>query len=425
MLITSWEQLLSTIRIDESGITANELSQMSQWINANVSTDVTFSADQATCFAEMEAYLRRFFSATALFNPEQPSQTHAELKKLTVVQYASFQGYDSWLKNTLESAPNRKALINHANIGGNASLHLAALAGHAVTVKVLVQLGASWTTANKLKSNPLHLSLTFLPGADGDSLRKSKQAIFDFLRPHLQAQIADVDGSGNNITHLAAENGLVSVINYCQEHFPELAKQANHQHCTALLTALLNKQWAVAKILTGDKGLLSITGQHERLPVHYAALYATSELVAVCLPDDSTVDATDEYRQTPLHLAAAAGKLDCVQYLVGKGASVTAHDVNGKTVLSHAIAARHLPLICWLVENTAVDLDHQDKMGQTPLRSALDNIQTADKTARTIVQYLIDKGSDLSIEDNNQMSAREIIEQLGLDVSLTQQNIFA
>ncbi|CAG9759765.1 unnamed protein product [Ceutorhynchus assimilis] len=77
------------------------------------------------------------------------------------------------------------------------------------------------------------------------------------------------------------------------------------------------------------------------------------------------------------------------------GAQISSKDINGLTIIHYAVDSNEMKNVQFAVE-TQLDINQQDHNGWTPLiRAAIQQCKPE------ILEYLIEKGADKSIEDRN------------------------
>jgi ankyrin repeat protein len=143
---------------------------------------------------------------------------------------------------------------------------------------------------------------------------------------------------------------------------------------------------------------------------------------------------TNKEGKTPLHNLAYSNKdVASINYFINKGVSINQVDKNGNTALINAASSNYLPIIKLLI-NKNTKINHANKEGQTALTKAIRN-------NANIVQFLINKGADVSVIDskgnhlNNYLFNRfntkngiefqhklDLLQAKGLDISKPQKN---
>lgn len=159
--------------------------------------------------------------------------------------------------------------------------------------------------------------------------------------------------------------------------------------------------------LNGD--LLNIKDGNHRTPVH--ALLDTNSSIAVAkfekLLSATNLDLKDYAEATLLHAACHSGNLPAVKHLFGKGLSLTALTKYNETLIHYAVSSGNPALIQWLVDTQQIDINTQDRSGETALHRA------AAQNNSELVELLIRNGADSTIENNKGQRASEIATSKG------------
>jgi ankyrin repeat protein/serine/threonine protein kinase len=206
---------------------------------------------------------------------------------------------------------------------GVTPLHLAAAAGNARAVELLLAAGANVHARDAKQTTPLMLAAQFghpeiaerLVAAGGDE--------------------AAADAEGWTAVHLACFCGRLHVI-------PWLLRREG------AVNASTSKQWT---------------------PLHAACLKDQPELVRTLVQAGAMVDAVKQDMRTPLHVVCLEGHAAVVQELVGAGASVNVMDDKGDTPLHFACEHGHKDAALILLGRN-VDVDAVNKAGKTALHYA-------------------------------------------------------
>jgi len=114
------------------------------------------------------------------------------------------------------------------------------------------------------------------------------------------------------------------------------------------------------------------------------------------------IDAQDAQGKTALHEACRWGHLDVVTYLIEKGAKPDLVTKEGTTVLHLAALNGHDAVVEYLINNEKVNINAQDKYGDTPLMAASGGGKIS------TVALLLKLGADRTILNLNRRTAQEL-----------------
>ncbi len=105
-------------------------------------------------------------------------------------------------------------------------------------------------------------------------------------------------------------------------------------------------------------------------------------------------NARNEREETALIVAAARGDLPVVRATLSGGADVNARDRNNRTALMRAILAGHEAVARHMLESAKVDVNLQEKFGQSALMMASWRMPQ-------LVPLILDKGGEVNLQDTD------------------------
>jgi len=114
------------------------------------------------------------------------------------------------------------------------------------------------------------------------------------------------------------------------------------------------------------------------------------------------INAQDAHGKTAMHEACRWGHLEVVKYLVSKNADPKLTTKEGTTVLHLAALNGHDLLVEYLVKELKLNINAQDKFGDSPLMTASGSGKIS------TVRLLIDLGADITIKNQNKRNAEEL-----------------
>ena len=132
--------------------------------------------------------------------------------------------------------------------------------------------------------------------------------------------------------HWAAEQGNLALIEHLLNVGAEKDARDDHDHTAMDLAAARNQEPAV-RLLVARQARLKLGESKVTTPLHWAAVYANTNLAWLCLRQGADINAHDESGRTPLHLAHERDNFRFLEFLLANGADINAVDTNGNTAL--------------------------------------------------------------------------------------------
>ena len=223
-----------------------------------------------------------------------------------------------------------KILLDHgatvntrANETGFTPLHLAAAAGDANVIRMLLAKSADRTVRDVFGATPLehavHLNQTL-----------SVEAL---LPPGAASQLADLLSE-------AVVKGNAGMVAVLLDRGADVNAR-NKSASTPLHDAALKDRAEVAKVLLQHGADVRARNGYGGSPLHDAALAGATDVAELLLANKAEIDASDDSGATPLYQAAAWGRLEAVKLLLQKGAAGALPNKEGVTPRQAAIANGH------------------------------------------------------------------------------------
>jgi len=113
------------------------------------------------------------------------------------------------------------------------------------------------------------------------------------------------------------------------------------------------------------------------------------------------INAQDAQGKTALHEACRWGHIEVAKFLISQKADPKITTVEGTTVLHLAALNGHDTLVNYLVNEVKMDVNVQDKFGDTPLIAA----SGSGKLSTT--KLILSLGADITIRNRNKRTAQE------------------
>jgi ankyrin repeat protein len=161
-------------------------------------------------------------------------------------------------------------------------------------------------------------------------------------------------------------------------------------------------------------------------PLHEAACNEITEVAEILLNHGAYVNSSDESGPKPLYLAVVYGTPDVVRLLLAAGADVRAvYKPKGKPSCKsggdtplHAAANRGIKDMGAMLLKAGADVNAQNFLGQTPLHKLLDCfLRGRSEMDLDLMNLFIEWAADLELPDNSGTTARELMEELGLEIT--------
>jgi ankyrin repeat protein len=236
---------------------------------------------------------------------------------------------------------------NQRNDEGHTGLHLAAIYGHEMVMRVALENGA---------------------------------------------EIALKDGDGRTALHWAAKMGQETIVRLLLENGMDVAVKDDYG-VTALHVAAATGQAEVIRILLERGADIGADDNDRGTALHWAVRNRREEVVQLLLEEGADIEAKDK-RETALHLALKDKQDTMMQRLLDNGADIEAKNSTESTVL-HRAAQRGEDAIVQLLLERGASTTVQNKYGFSALHNA------AWKGHNTIVQMLFEHGVGFDLKDEN------------------------
>ncbi len=328
------------------------LDALSNWYLMNVSSEASIAVSPDKQYEDyldsVGDFLDRFLPAVNAANLAQPI---TDFEGRNVVQMAALLGLDCYLAAL--SIP--RDLLNDKDGYGMSPLHLAAMAGHTPTVKLLLRLGADVKALNKNMQSPLFAAL-ILPLLCTPEEKEKRLACYEVLKEKAPiAVLRAKDKNGETLLQQMAEHGLLLQLNDLLRECPELAGVRNNHSHYPIHTAVLNDQSdCVARLLQEPDALRWVDSAGDTA-LHYAVMYGAAPMIDhCCAAFKGKLDVRNGRKETPLMLAAKRGRTDVLEILIQGKANIHAKDDLGYTFLSHAVLENQTVTVAWILTHTQV-----------------------------------------------------------------------
>ncbi|XP_054722688.1 LOW QUALITY PROTEIN: uncharacterized protein LOC129232581 [Uloborus diversus] len=262
--------------------------------------------------------------------------------------------YASVCKSTgpLELLISRGVSLEETESEGNCSLHIAALAGRAHNVDLILRhLIAS--EANK-KETAITVSLS------------DKQCVNAIDKGNKKSFTA---------LHIACREGHIDVVRVLIRHKANVDKLTNAQQdkLTPLMLASQKGHLDIVNLLIEHSAQVEMKDKKQRTALTHAVINGHAHVTSYLLRLGANPNSTDSSGNTLVHYAAAYGWYFCMKLLIEAGASLNLPNDWKITPLSLAFMKGHMGLVDFLVEQPGIDINVEvnNESGMTLVMQAL------------------------------------------------------
>ena len=280
---------------------------------------------------------------------------------------------------------------------GRSCLHLAAQNGHFEICKALLEKynfdihatdDSSWTALHGAAwSGDLEL-FQYLIENGSDVFSKTKD--------------------GRSCFHLAAEEGHLKICKLLLKNYNFDIHARDDDMFTVMLRASCSDDLELLEYLIQNGSDILSKTKHGGSCLHLAAENGHLKICKALLEKyNFDIHATDDSSWTALHGAAWSGDLELFQYLIEKGSDIFIKTKNNSSCLHFAAKVGSLKICRVVLQNYNFDINARDDDGLTILHSA------AWSGDSELLQYLIEKGSDVFSKTKNGRSCLHIAAEQG------------
>ncbi|XP_036294889.1 ankyrin repeat and death domain-containing protein 1A isoform X2 [Pipistrellus kuhlii] len=298
------------------------------------------------------------------------------------LHWAAGAGHEQAVRLLLE----HEAAVDDEDAFGMNALLLSAWFGHLQILQILVNSGAKIHCENKDGLTLLHCAA-----------QKGHVPVLAFIMEDLEDVALDhADKLGRTAFHLAAAHGQLEALDFlvgsgCDHSVKD--KDGN----TALHLAAARGRLAVLQQLV-DIGLDLEERNAEGLTALHAAAEGTHpDCVRLLLAAGSSVNALTQKEQSCLHFAALSGSEDVARALIHSGGCTNVADHGASPM--HLAVKHNFPTLVQLLIDAGSDLDATDNRQQTPLHLA------AEHARQDIAEMLLAAGVNLHLRDKQGKTA--------------------
>ena len=285
--------------------------------------------------------------------------------------------------------------INAIDSLGRTPLVLAACAGYATVVALLLGAGADHIIGDHRGRTPLHYA----------SMRGHTSVIRALLR---RAQASDTinaqDQDSKSPLDYALENNHGSGAALLIFHG---AHDPNDSGTTSLALSLKHgSPEAIRAMLRAGKDIGAEDPESGLTPLHWSVWRDSQTGLGLLLEANANPDTTDKVGDTPLHYAARKGRVTMVELLLRQKVKVNARGQDGRTALYLAMQRGHHRVACMLLDHGA-DTEAGKEDGITAM------LLSAREGHADIVKQCLDRGDDIETKKKDGKTALHLAAKVG------------
>jgi uncharacterized protein len=268
--ITSWQDLLSTLKINTGKLQAKDLKCLREWCCEHIQSNFPVNSSLQEIERKVQAYL-------ALNSQDAPSTVVDPDIGLNVIQKAAKLDFDSFINELLSlyNKNDKKTILNSVTHIGNTPLHYAALYGHKNSLKVLLQHGADANLVNNHSKLPINLAAT--PSRNNAEVKKDCVRL---LLPKTQTNsLILVDDTGMSLLLNLTYFDDVALVSAVLEKNEDLLTMMDKQNQNVLHHAVINNKKNLVNFFSNNNKLISQKTLNNSTVLHLACRYADESII--------------------------------------------------------------------------------------------------------------------------------------------------
>ena len=290
----------------------------------------------------------------------------------TVLHWAVYGEQPEVVELLLKNRDILKIDVDMANKRGQTALHIASKKGNRLIVELLIEHGAKHPIEDANSLTALDISLEHLD-EDEEKRREQHSEVVTILLDKMTTIPRNIDKQykeGKTALHYACRLGLESLVERILERGARV--DMVDKDGDTVLHESARENYGVADILlSSNADLINHKNNSGRTPLHYASFYGCPAVMKSLLSAGGDVGQVDDWGDSPLHDAAGRNHHEVVQIIMDRNSmNVDIQNKNGQTPLHIACSQGATKVVCILLDHGA-NLDIVDKRRNTPLTIAL------------------------------------------------------
>ena len=334
--MSDFEMLCDELHLSEQLNNAEQLTQLKTRCHDEISRDIVFSGSAHEQYTQYLTLAKNYLDDFLPHVPKDITEKVSEFEDMNALQFAADNGYEYFLAKLPKTLPVDSFDLKDEY--GMEALHFAALKGHVHTVKTLLKKGANPCVLNDEQQMPAYSALLVsMLDHNNKTLLANKEKIFRLLVENSLPSLLHQDDSGDTLFHMLAMSKFSDLLKDMLDINPSGATIANNQTHFPIHSANLNNKKDNADLLFNClPEVATQVDSNQRIPLHYAAIYGSYDMVDLCIRYTMDINARDSMLKTPLILAAENNNQDADYLLIHhKDIDKSLPDINNQTYENH------------------------------------------------------------------------------------------
>ena len=310
----------------------------------------------------------------------------------------------------------KKGVDLKANIHGYSTpLHVAVERGHDKVVELLLEKGFDVNEKRKSGSSERGYEYTpLLCAAKTGNLKIVKMLSEKGADIHVKTDknqtplfVAVLFNHVNVIQYLVDRGTDLNIIGQLNQRVgyssfymynPCIDYRSEHMNCTPLALAVAKRNIKIVDILL-EKGASVDVQNEESSALHFAARYASGEIVGKLLQHGAKINSRCGLGHTPVSHAVQGGQTNTMVHLIKKGAKLDTKTEDGDSLLHLAVKFPSPDKeIIKILLDCGVDVKARNKNQQTALHCFVPPEEIAKE--KNLYTFLLDYGAEINAQDN-------------------------
>lgn len=208
------------------------------------------------------------------------------------------------------------------------------------------------------------------------------------------------DDDGDSVLHMACMSGNLDIVKYLLSRDDiDLDKRGKYGD-TAVMVAALNGHRKSFDLLVSKGCMLSLQSENGDTILHMACIGGNTSITKKLLDkSEEHINGRGQHGKTPVMVAAEKGDIEMFNVLVEHDCDLSIRDDDNNSVLHVACFAGNATLVKQIISRRYFGVDVRGYLGRTAAMIAVAQGQ------REVFDVLIEEGCDLSLEDENGLTA--------------------